>query len=536
MVVEHLVASIGIYKAVCLRSVSKAFDSAVVHAICNSQIIDINDPATPDLNRCMSPPLKGRILLSKSRSDEATGDKVLFVIASVNRALDDLTQPTEGEQVKQHQIIAESASHQYPGYSWQIEGGIEDIDEKVEVQNVFSGAIALGAMPLVKTLLWDRASPLPDVNRESPYFGRPLQIAASWGHVGIVRYLIACGADPRASSSTSWGGDDKDWELNTDCEPNTDLYIGASHVYRSPEGSALRAAVLSGHEDIVRLLLQPEYRLSLAKTEYLRAVVAGSRAGRLDLIELLLQKASKTVLDFPGLGEVMLWEAAGHNQQGVVGFLLKAGVHVNAAPHPDCLGHGCAMSIAASQGNAPMVRFLLGHGADACFSHVSQNFLDPIEIAARHGHKEVVELLLEQGADPARAFIKSADGGQVSLVKRLLRLYPDLHTQRWIDERTVGMWALERAIYVKNPDVIRLMVEVGVPLNEGYSYDDLPIVLAKLRAADWVVDLLLLLGARNEEVIIDRRDDIYDEEHYPFQLQRGGVRITRRTWEWVSRY
>lgn len=98
IIIEHLVVIIGIEKSVRLRSVSRSFNAAIMYTLCVSQVVDMNDPATPHLAMRIPPPLKGEILLTKSRSPKATEDKYLpkclAAIANVNEALDRLTQPT----------------------------------------------------------------------------------------------------------------------------------------------------------------------------------------------------------------------------------------------------------------------------------------------------------------------------------------------------------------------------------------------------------------------------------------------------------
>jgi len=472
--------------------------------------------------------LKGKILLVKSRSQEAAKDKILSVIASVNRALDDLTQPNEERRIEQHQMIAEAAAAAPldRNYVIMINERKQEFDMKMEAQNVLSGAIIIGNLPLVMSLLTRDSPVLADVNTESPYFGRPLQLAAAWGHLQIVRYLLDCGADPHDAEI---GGNSNYWD------PSGELRLWDRHVYQSSVGSALRAAVLGGHEEIARLLLKPEYRLSPSNTEYLRAFLAAARGGHIHLIHLLLQITGKSLSEFKELGEEMLWEAVRHNQGDVVQMLLDNGVNVNAAPYPSCRIYGCALGIAASQGYERMVRLLLDCGADVNLEVTPHGH--PIEGAARGGHEEVVELLLEHGASPERAFVRAADGGQWRLIRRLLDKEVNFHAKKGIYEGTIGMEALQKAIIVKNPTVISMLVDAGVPLNDSFpTPDGLPMVLAKTCAAEWIVDLLLSLGAEDREIDLHYRSNNYSEDRYDEQMERGGVRITKRTWEWVGKY
>ncbi|RDL42245.1 uncharacterized protein BP5553_02224 [Venustampulla echinocandica] len=557
LIVERLVATIGICKAVQLRSVNSkfpslkrgkqkspmafldvaksdatitlgSFNSTVMLAICGSQVIDINDPATPYLSRHMTPPLKGKILLAKSRSSEVTEDDRLSVIASVNQALDGLTHASEERRLEQHQMIAEAVAHKYRGSPFERENANRDISVDIEAQNLLCGAIVLGNMRLVNYLLQQRPCALAAVNTESPYFGQPLQLAAAWDHIDVVRYLLACGADPHRTSEDSEDG--------TNWVPDMKLGMAWGSVYRNPSGSALRAAVLTGHNDIAHLLLEPQYRLSHVKVEYFRAVLTAAQTGNLHLIELLIKMTGKTLSNFSGLGQEMLYVAAYYGQQEVVRMLLESGVSgvdVSEIPSKD-VGHEGALSLAAQRGNATMVSFLLAHGAEVNFSLYNQSRHDPIHAAAIRGHQEVVEILLEHGDSSERALRNAADGGQLHLVKWLLNKDPKLPRKTWPDGREVGKEALQRAIVVKSPEVITLLVNSGVPLNDGYEDWEIPIVWAKQLAADWIVNLLLALGAENRDVDEDTPEDV-PQNHWE-GMRRGGVRLTQRTWEWASKY
>ncbi|KAK6825957.1 ankyrin repeat-containing domain protein [Apiospora arundinis] len=58
LIVEPLAISIGIRKAVRLRTVSRAFGADILHAICDRQVVDIYDPATPELYKFIGPEIR----------------------------------------------------------------------------------------------------------------------------------------------------------------------------------------------------------------------------------------------------------------------------------------------------------------------------------------------------------------------------------------------------------------------------------------------------------------------------------------------
>lgn len=522
-IIERLVITIGIHKAILLRTVNRSFNAAILEAICVSQIVDIYDPATPNLVRSMGPTLRGKVFVVKSHSAEVTSKSHLSVIANVNLKLDTLTGETDEETTKcRHESIAQAVGIVHSVSQW----GKEPVDAKLEAQNLLSGAIIIGDLSLVKSLLASgESSPtLADVNGATPYFGRPLTLAAAWGHLEIVRFLLDCDARPDLFSSRYQPGEDSKGE-NTDWDPQDEASLWHVSSYRDPPASALRAAVLGGYEDIVHLLLLPQYRLSSTKFEYLRAVLAGARVGRLDLIQTLFEAVGKCLSDFPGLGREMIWEAIRYDQKEVVQMLLDEGVDINAFPVPDNRTYRGTLQIAASLGNISMVRFLIERGADVNFVGFNRAGNLPIEVAARCGQEEVVVLLLEQGSDPARALRSAAEGGQSRVVKLLLDRFPDL-PQR--EEGDVGREALWKALAVRNLTAIAMLVKGGVSLNEGYEYSaTLPINLAKQGLGSWVVEHLISLGAQDT-------DAVAFTDKNPVNV--GGVLVSERTWEWVGKY
>ncbi|KAK2599122.1 hypothetical protein QQS21_005383 [Conoideocrella luteorostrata] len=520
IIIDHLVITIG-PKAVFLRTVNRAFDSAILDAICVRQVID-----SKDIWWAMSSAIQGRIAEVKSRSAEAASEDWLSVIASVNRALDTLTGETDEKLLKQrHEAVAETV---YRG----INPPDKVCDAKWEAQNLLSGAIIIGSLPIVKSILASRREPsnsLPEVNGATPYFGRPLVLAAGWGNLEIVRYLLDSGArsDTICSCSTFRGDVTP---IHEDWNPKADsalwgVRFGNGHPATAP--SALRAAVLGGHGDIVRILLQPEYRLPPSKTEYLAAIVAAARLD-LDLIQIMLDAIGKSLSDFPGLGQEMMWEAIKYGREDVAQMLLdKGAADVNPYVYgPSAHIYGTPLQYAALIGSTNMMRFFLERGAIVNVIEKASCVLQPIEGAAQCGHVEGIDMLLEQGAEPVDALRSAAKSGQLHVVRLLLDKFPDL-IQRNKGEigRSAVFWALTR----KNLAVLTLLVERGASLNEGYENppEGLPINMIKGGYGSWVVNHLISLGAEETDV------DTLEESYFP---SVRGVRVREHTWQWAGKY
>lgn len=513
IVVEHLVIDIGIQRAVLLRNVNKAMNAAILQAICVSQVIDIEDPATPNVSGRIAKSLRKKIIAVKSRFADVEGTGYVSVVAKVNQTLDSIFGASDKTLVRsRHQSVAGAI----------ILSDEESIDTQVEAQNLLSGAVIVGNLTLIKSLLdhGTFSSTAADINGHTPYFHSPLALAAAEGHLAVVCYLLECGAR-LDSVSRFWYEHRK--PLDREQWNSQDEEIRCLSLNQHPP-SALRVAVLGGHREVVHVLLRPQYRLPITSLEYLRAILAGARAGRPDFIELLFNVIGKDLSDFPYLGKEMIWTAIRYDQKEVVQMLMANGVDVNAFPDRDTREYYGTLHIAASLGNFSMVRFLIERGADVHSNGSGRDGNLPIEAAARCGQDEVVTLLIEQGADPVKAFQSAAGGGQTRTLRYLLNKYPDLPYRQGGD---IGRAALYRALMARNLTSMSILAEAGVPLNYGYEFlGGLPLDIAKMGSGQWVVNHLISIGAHETDREVDLRVR---------KSTIRGIHVSERTWEWVSK-
>lgn len=559
-IVEQLVISIGICKAVRLRSVNRKwtppcrllfsrsphlgyFNEAILQAICVSQVVDIDDPAiSPSLRNSIPASLRGRIYLTKSRTSVSDHAQHLSVIADVNLALDNLTHPYGKYRDQQHQLIAQAVAGSmastfagsFPFVRFDSIFKHFQINAERKALHILCGAIIIGDLSLVERLLWMDSS--LDIDAESPFFGRPLPLAAAWGHFSIVEYLLQLGANPHLGPVSK--------------AYDADFHPSFQDCFREISGTPLQAATQGGHEDIVRLLLKPQYRRTYTEGEYLQAIIDGAHGGHLNIIKLLLQVIKRDITDIPGRQQI-LWEAVRHNHTDIAELVLRSGIDVNSFPafyrYPM---YESVLNVAAAQGNIRMVQRLLDAGCDVTRSgDVSyqwdteyRQYEQPIESAARCGQVEVVKLLLEKGANPIGALYRAAESGQARVIQLLLGKVPGLIHNAFDASRNVGPLALRIAIEYKNPTIISLLVDAGVPINDMSDYPrSYPNFIAKVISSQWIVDYLISIGARDHEFSgvpnkSDRFSELYLETFEECSPSSGGTHVTRRTWEWAGKY
>lgn len=206
------------------------------------------------------------------------------------------------------------------------------------------------------------------VNMQDTFGNTALIYAASGGHTGIVRLLLAHGADPQIRNR-----------------------IGSAALERASGNnhqavvSLLRRAVAGGH-----VASQP-----IVIDERAHALLAAARRG--DIVEArdLLERGADPEARSPMSGWTPLIVASMQGHTEVALLLLAAG----ADPDARGLDGWTALRFAVSLADDVVARILINHHADPNLRDAdgTTTLMD----AAREGHEASVELLLAHGAEPA---------------------------------------------------------------------------------------------------------------------------------------
>ena len=256
----------------------------------------------------------------------------------------------------------------------------------------------------------------------------PLMMAAQRGQIGIVRALLAAGANVNARYRAQQGGGGGGAGEGAGDQP-------------APDGdAALHFAAYSGHADVVRELCGAGAEVEAVSlpsgcTPLLVAMLNWHEAA---VGALLDRGASASATCANGYTPIMLAahphgaEGEGEGKEEAVAVrlcaaLCAAGGDVNAArlqgTHPD----GCtALMFASEDGRLGIVRELLRQGARVDAMRVDKG-LTALYFAAQEGRTGTVEALLAAGArasvaapDGFSALMSAARGGHLGIARALI--------------------------------------------------------------------------------------------------------------------
>ena len=390
----------------------------------------------------------------------------------------------------------------------------------------------------------------------------PLADAAQRGEWGVVRALVAQGADVAARQGD--GATALHWAAYRDEREVADLLIRAGadvHAANDLGVTPLWAACENGSAALVQRLLDagadPNAPLLSGETPLMTA----ARAGAADVASRLLH-AGAAVGATGARGQTALMWAVSQRHPAVVEVLLAHGAAVDARSevwtevvkttpepwNPEYVteipqGGFTPLLFAARVGDLASARLLVAAGADV--NDQPPYGTSAAVVAAHSGHRAVAEFLLEQGADP-----NAADAGytalhaailhkDAALVRALLdhgadpeaRVQAPTPVRRdavdfYLHPSYVGAAPFWLAARFNAPDIMRLLLDYGAdPLVVHYpTYwpGSLSVRDERVQVREGATTALMAaagLGGRDPLVSVDRLDRI---------AESAPVRSTRR--------
>ena len=260
------------------------------------------------------------------------------------------------------------------------------------------------------------------------------------------------------------------------------------NYFRLYKDFALAAAAFEGHRHIVELLLEPRYNCITFGTYYEEAICRAARGGHLEIVLLMIQRG-----EFDGLGgltQEILGEAAGCGQENVVQWALDNGaeVHYNIPK----LSDKSALNHAALNGQESVVRLLLRRAPYNFHNAFLETMVGGSERTARAIFKKAISCREDWSLALQRPF------GEICL--NCAAEHGQTHMIHFLVEKGVRLTQAggERAIYDAASEghvpAVRALVAYGAALNSFNP--SRPLDEARACGHHDVVKLLIELGAK----------------------------------------
>lgn len=309
-------------------------------------------------------------------------------------------------------------------------------------------AVYTHSVPLIQALIRKGVN----VNVPEEYGQTPLERSVAMGDVAIVKLLLDAGAKLRFNKNTS---------------------------------PMLMVAAGSGNVEIAKMLLARGAQVN-EKYGDGTSLLAAANAGNVEMVKLLLSKGAIVDARDQG-GNTALLSAAEMGHLEAAKVLIAAGANVNAKDREGSTPLSWAAISEMGQPDAPLLKFLLDHGADP-----NAGPEPPLYWAAKNGGSRAVQLLLDKGANPNAAGV----GGTALLAvlqegnsqRAQMMLYGFGGTMSEAQRNTVRQ-ASERS----DTEIVRALIAHGVDVTTGPNRAAL--ILAALGGNVIIVQQLLDKGA-----------------------------------------
>lgn len=391
------------------------------------------------------------------------GNQTNWIFTEWTKDATAIAQSLERFDVLQMQLSAASCQHGSPLFTATIFGLLEivekiddlltmDWDEKNDqgASGLYLAA-RFGHIEVVRFLLRKGANP----NAKGGAYGTPLQAASFTGHAAIVQVLLEADADVFLT-----GAFDNAFQAGFAGRHESIVLLllqnGADISAQGLHETLLLMASYGGYESIVKLLLAT-HDDPYSEEERCNALQSALYVGRRSVVETLIPEIVDINLQGGYFGNALTASCFG-GHYSMVSLILSKGADVQSQGR-----FGTALRAASVAGHELIVALLLENGADIL---AQDQFGGALQAASFKGHESIARLLLEKGAEVNKnggyygnALQSAIVGGNLNVVELLVNNGANI--------KASGRYrnALHAAIEAKNEAIEQLLLENGANVD-----------------------------------------------------------------------
>jgi len=300
----------------------------------------------------------------------------------------------------------------------------------------------------------------------------PLIVATRFGHLQIVQYLLACGADKEAVNAEG------ETPLIVACRLNRDSIVQHLiklsvnlEVKNNESVTALAWACAEGHENVVRTLCSASAVVDAHGYQNETPLFSAARRNRVSIIRALTEDFKANVIHQSENGKTALYVGCEEGMSEAVVALLEAPGGTKAL-EMEKSGGWTPVHIAAYMGRADITQHIFSNMA-VNLNRVTDTGSTPLYLAAQQGKVDIVKQLCDvdrhkldinhrQRKDGPTPLIIAAKHGHLDVCDLLVKANADINA-----ETGIGVNAVHTAAFHRHNPVLRLLIDAGAhPLSQ----------------------------------------------------------------------